>query len=310
MRRRAFVRVALAAPLAGSALAARAAAAPVRFLTVRSESGAAPIYAAAMRTFERAGVDVAVSELQSGAAVLEAVIGGSAEIGVSNPVSLAEAYERGVPLACVAPTVYYSRASANSLLMVAKSSPIRSARDLDGKTVAVNGLRNTPELAVHAWVDANGGDAKSLRFIEIPFSSMGAALERGQVAAAFFAEPMLSQVRDRLRVLGDAYGAVAPKFYTGAFFAMRRYAAANAEIVARIAAALDRTAAWANAHPAETAAIMAKLQHLDVARVEATVRSIYAERLEPRYLQPPIDLAVRYGVLAKPLDAAALVWRR
>ena len=185
------------------------------------------MYASERDFFKGAGLDVNVSIMSSGGSVIPAVIGGSAEFGVSNPISLATAFSHGAPLVCFAATVYYRSTAPNSLLMVAKDSPVQSARDLNGKTVAVNGLRNTPQLSTQVWLDKNGADSKSVKFTEVPFPEMGLALTSGRVDAAFFSEPALSLVRDSLRVLGDPYGAIAPQFITGSYFTTRSYAAAQ-----------------------------------------------------------------------------------
>jgi NitT/TauT family transport system substrate-binding protein len=307
--RAAFIRDVAAWTAASTTAAPRLAAAanPIRFLTVGSESGAAAVYASERDFFKGAGVDVNVSIMSSGGSVIPAVIGGSAEFGVSNPISLATAFSHGAPLVCFAATVYYRSTAPNSLLMVAKDSPVQSARDLNGKTVAVNGLRNTPQLSTQVWLDKNGADSKSVKFTEVPFPEMGLALTSGRVDAAFFSEPALSLVRDSLRVLGDPYGAIAPQFITGSYFTTRSYAAAQPDVVANVGRALRQAATWANGHPNDTAAILARIQKLDVERVKTMARSIYAEQLSPNDLQPVFDVAFRYGYLPTQVNAKAMI---
>ena len=309
VNRSSFLRGSLATVLVPAVRVPAQAAGPhVRFITVASESGVAPVYAADEGMFRSAGLDVDVTQLANGGSVLPAVVGGSADFGVSNPISLATAFSRGAPIVCIAATVYYRRDSSTSFLMVAKDSPIRTARDLNGKTVAVNGLRNTPQLSTQAWIDANGGDSTTVKFTEISFFEMAGALTSGRVDAAFYAEPMLSEVRSELRVLGDPYTAIGPQFITGAFFTTQAYAAAHPDIVARVAAVLRQSAGWANTHPHDTAIILARVEKLDVERVEKMSRSRYAEQLRASDLQPPIDVAVKYGILKEPLAASAMIW--
>jgi NitT/TauT family transport system substrate-binding protein len=304
-----FIRDVAALTVASTASVPRLAAAAnaIRFLTVGSESGAAAVYASDRDFFKDAGLDVNVSIMASGGSVIPAVIGGSAEFGVSNPISLATAFSHGAPLVCFAATVYYRSTSPNSLLMVAKDSPVQTARDLNGKTVAVNGLRNTPQLSTQVWLDKNGADSKSVKFTEVPFPEMGLALTSGRVDAAFFSEPALSLVRNDLRVLGDPYGAIAPQFITGSYFTTRTYAAAQTAVVANVGRALRQAATWANGHPNDTATILARIQKLDVERVETMARSIYAEALRPSDLQPVFDVAFKYGYLPTQINAKAMI---
>ena len=278
----------------------------IRFITVGSESGAAAVYAS-QRDFKTAGVDVGVTIMASGGSVLPAVLGGSAEFGVSNPISLAEAFSKGAPIVCFAATVYYRTSAPNSLLMVAKDAPVKTARDLNGKVIAVNGLRNTPQLSIEAWLDKNGADSKTVKFTEVPFQQMGLALTTARVDAAFFSEPALSLVRADLRVLGDPYGVIASQFITGSYFTTRGYAAAQPAVVANVARALRQAATWANGHPHDTAAILARIEKLDPERVETMARSIYAEQLRPIDMQPVFDVALKYGVLSAPVDAKAMI---
>src|SRR6185437_7554997 len=133
--------------------------------------------------------DAEVTTLNFGQAVASAIAGGAADIGQSNIVSLATAHERGIDVAIVAPAGYYLAKAPTSMLLVAKSSPLRTAKDFAGKTVAVNGLKNITQLSVQLWLDENGGDSNAVKFLELPFSEMGAALDGGRVDAALFAEP-------------------------------------------------------------------------------------------------------------------------
>jgi NitT/TauT family transport system substrate-binding protein len=295
-----------AASLAGAPALANASD-KIRFITVGSESGAAAVYASQRDFFKAAGVDVDVTIMANGGSVLPAVIGGSAEFGVSNPISLAEAFSKGAPIVCFAATVYYRTTAPNSLLMVAKDSPVKTARDLNGKVIAVNGLRNTPQLSTEAWLDKNGADYKTVKFTEVPFQQMGLALTSGRVDAAFFSEPALSLVRNDLRVLGDPYGVIASQFITGSYFTTRGYAAAQPAVVANVGRALRQAATWANAHPRDTAAILAKIERLDLERVETMARSIYAEQLRPIDMQPVFDVAFKYGLLSSQVDAKAMI---
>lgn len=310
MRRRSFLS---SASSAGAALFAwnaskAAGAGEIRFLTVHSEQGATAVFADRAGFFKQAGLDVDVELLANGASVLAAVVGGTTPFGVSNPVSLAVAHQRGAPLVAFAPTAYYTSRAPSSLLLVAPHSPIRSGKDLDGKTIAVNGLRNTPQFATQAWIEKTGGDPKSVNFVEMPYAEMPAALNGGRVDAAFCAEPTLSKARATTRVLADTYAAIAPQFLTGVYITTLAYAKANASLVARMAEALRRTAAWANAHPNETAKITSDVTKIDLSTVQHMVRARYAERLTPQDLQPPIDVAARYGLLTSSFPASELIW--
>jgi ABC-type amino acid transport substrate-binding protein len=84
---------------------------------------------------------------------------------------------------------------------VAKNSPIRSAKDLNGKIIAVPGLGTNAEYAVHEWLDLNGADTASVKFIELAYAAMPAALEAGRIDAAHVAEPFIERDQQQPRRL-------------------------------------------------------------------------------------------------------------
>ena len=77
--------------------------------------------------------------------------------------------------------------------MTGKTSNVKTAADLNGQIVAVNGLRDLTPIR-DAGVDRPKRRRREIRkLIEIPFSEMGAALAADRVAAAIFAEPFLDR---------------------------------------------------------------------------------------------------------------------
>ena len=118
-----IVRIRRAAVLCGIALvvcatgAAGLADAPlqtIRVATVPVDAGAEVYYAQKMGFFKANGLDVQITGLTNGAAVTSAVIGGAADIGQSNAVSIAQAHERGIPVVIIAGANRYTIASDES----------------------------------------------------------------------------------------------------------------------------------------------------------------------------------------------------
>jgi len=73
--------------------------------------------------------------------------GGALDIGFSNTISIAAAHKRGLPFTFVAPASIYASSAPTSVLMVRKDSPMRTARDLNGKTIGANALKNIAQFA-------------------------------------------------------------------------------------------------------------------------------------------------------------------
>lgn len=259
--------------------------------------------------FARAGLTVEVSALANGGAIASAVAGGALDAGLADMIQIANAANRGLPFAFFAGSGLYASDAPILALCVAKTSPVKTAKDLEGGTVALVVLKSITEAAVREWLRQSGADLTKIKFFEMPYAEMAPALARGTIFAAFLGEPFLSAAKDDVRILGRSYDVVAPSFYISAWFASRDWIARNGETVRKLSAALYDTARWANGHHDETAPILAKYAKLDLARIRAMNRTRYATSLDPKLMQPVLDIAVRYQLIEKPVAAADLIAR-
>ena len=146
----------------------------LRVLTVASDPGALPFYAQENGFFTRAGVSVDVATMGNGAAIMAAVAGDAAEIGNSNAGTIAAGVLQGLPFTIIADGGLYEAKNPNTLLCVDPSSPIKGAKDLAGKKIALNGLRIVAHAALEAWLDKNGTDPKGVGFLEALFGDAAA----------------------------------------------------------------------------------------------------------------------------------------
>src|SRR5579875_2722426 len=280
---------------------------PLRIGSTPNDSYAEPFYAQDMGFFQRAGLNVAVEAFPNGAGVTTALAGNAIDVGITNPISLANAVEHGLPFQFFAVAAMYNREEL--ALCVAAESPIKSARDLNGKTIATTAVKDSNSLHIVAWIDRNGGDSATIQLVEMPFSAMAAAVRRGTVAAAPIAEPALSAAKKAggLRVLGHPMDVYGKRFMVGGWFGRADFLSANAASIRRLTAAIYATADWANRHPDESAAIRAKYAKLDPAVVKTMNRAPYGTSLAPEMLQPYLDLGYKYRYLERRFSATELI---
>jgi NitT/TauT family transport system substrate-binding protein len=280
----------------------------LRVATTPIDVGAEVYYAQEMGFFKKAGLDVQIQTISNGGAIAAAVASGAIDVGQGNVLSLIEAYRRGIPVTIVAPAGRYSAEKPTTQLVVAKSSTIRSAGDLNGKTVATNGLRNILELGTDAWSAKNGGDYHSLKFVEVPFPEMGAAVGQGRVQAAAIAEPSLAAAKaGDARVLGDLFTAIAPRWLIGAWFTTPSWVKSHPDLARRFDEVMRETAAWANANPERSAEILAKYTKVPLPVVRRMARSVYSERTDPAEIQPVIDAAAKFGFITGGFSASEMI---
>jgi NitT/TauT family transport system substrate-binding protein len=296
---------ALAAPFPRPAVAATT----VRIAMIPSDSGSLIFSAQAAGYLDQANVVPDIQYLANGAASIAALVGGAIDVTGSNTLSVVQAREKGIPIKIIAPQAVYRRGEASTLLLVPKDSPARTGRDLNGKIVAVNALGGSPHVAVEAWIDQNGGDSASVKYLEMGFAAMGPAMAAKRIDAGILAEPALTNALGGARIFGDAYGAIAPYWMTDCLVAMESWIEEHADDVHRFSVALHNAAIWANRNRDKTAEIVAKMLKLDTATVRAMHRAVFAEQLTPAMIQPAIDAGVKYGAIPAPLRAEDLLSR-
>jgi NitT/TauT family transport system substrate-binding protein len=269
------------------------------------EADAEVYYALDEGFFTQAGLDVDVQTLANGAAIASGVASGALDIGDSNVLSLAVARERGLPFVLLAPGAVYAHANPTTQFVVAPSSAYKTARDLDGATVAGVSLGGLDQISMEAWIEQNGGDPATVKFVELPPGQMVPSLQRGNVAAASLADPFLTAAlgENAVRVLGNNYDAVAGDFAITAWFSTSDWAKTHPDLVRKFADVMAQTADWANANHAAAAAILFKYTKGDVGK--SRVR--FGRRLDPALIQPVLDAGYRYKALKRAARAGEMV---
>jgi NitT/TauT family transport system substrate-binding protein len=302
--------------LAGSAAAAALAiapnvaraAGPLRVMTLPIDLGAEPFYAIELGLFKKANLDVDLTIAKFGSEVAAAVAGGSIDIGQSNIMSLAIAVDKGLPFSLTYGAGLYSTNKPTSMMIVLKDSPLKTAKDLQGKTVAVNGLKSITEISVRAWVDANGGDNTQVKFLEMPFVEMEPALVTGRIDAALLADPdaTTALAAGHSRPFAKAFDAIAKQFLIGGWFAKTDWIAGNVDVLKKYNAVMHEAAEWGNnpANYAQSATILQKYTKVAVGKAN---RILYAEKLDPALIQPNIDTAAKYGLLKASFPASRMI---
>jgi NitT/TauT family transport system substrate-binding protein len=281
----------------------------LRLATTPIDTGSQIYYAADEGFFKKAGFDTEITSLNAGAAIAAGISSGSFDFAQVNLISLAQARERGVHFVLVAPAGLYAEKSLTSALVVAKSAPFTSAKDMNGKTIAVNALSSIQQLGVAAWLDKNGGDSTTVKFVEAPIPQMVPSLVAGRIDGALVAQPELDTAEHgtAARVLGPAYSGVAKVFLISAWVTSAQYAADHPDVVRKFAAVMAETARWANTHSAESAPILQKYTKVEVTPTMARVQ--FAETFNAAQIQPVLDTATKYGLLKSSVSPADLLAR-
>jgi len=257
--------------------------------------------------FQRVGLDVQVQRLNSGAATVSGVIGGSIDIGKSSVFGLISAYNKGVPLVLEAVADMYDASAPNTGFVVAKNSPIAGPRDLAGKTIASPALGDLFSTVSAAWIDANGGNSKASNFIELPIPLIVSGINAGRVDGAMLVDPYFQQATDAgCRTLGYPFNTIAKVFGVTYYFCARSYAQANGDILARFRRALADATTYALAHKSEVASVIVDYTKLDRALIDKMPLDI-GVGIDQAPLQAVIDFAARIKSIPASFPAAQII---
>lgn len=269
-------------------------------------------YARDLGYFKDVGIDLRIEPMTSGSAVAAAVASGTIDLGFSNLLALVAAHVKGLPFTMIAAgnLAISGPHPAIGLLSVKTSSPIQTAKDLEGKTVAVDSLGSFSVLGVRNWMDKGGADSKTVHFIELPYSAMPAAIASGRVDAGcltYPADPTLGQPGDPLRLVAGVYNVIADRFLFTAWFSTNSWVNAHRGVAKRLADAIVRASVWGNTHQTEGATILAKYVNQTPEEINAAPRAIYGTNLSLNLVQPTIDLLARYGVIPAVFPAREMI---
>lgn len=264
-------------------------------------------YAQRIGYADQAHLRLSIDAMSSGAGLMSAVLGKSLDIASINIFSILQAHDKGLPIVIVASASLYTSKFPTAALVVLKDSPIKSGADLNGKTMAVNALKNMAQVSAMAWADKNGGDSSKIKFVEMPIPEMQIALASKRIDVANMGEPFASSAaKGDARIIASVYDGIATSWLQNALVATTDWVAANPEVARRFRTLVYKTAIWANTHQPQTAEILSDATKVKLDVIHATPRARYAEKDNIELLEPVIEAAVKYGLISKRPNARDL----
>jgi NitT/TauT family transport system substrate-binding protein len=273
---------------------------PAAFLTFGVQKG----------FFKDHGLNVQVVAQQGGAAIVPGLVSGDLQIGGSNVVSIFLARSRNLPVKIIAPgtSVGTDPAKDFSAVVVAGDSPIRTGRDLAGKTIAVNTLKNVNDVVIKSYLEAQGADPSSVKFSEMPFPAMLAAIAQHRVDAALVIEPFATTAQNQgARVLFRPYVEAKPNLSIGTYSASEKYIQEHPQVVKSFQDGLAQTASYVTGHPDEFRAALPTIAKVAADLAGKVNLPVWRSEVDMESLEFFADRMVRYGLVTTKPDAAAAV---
>jgi NitT/TauT family transport system substrate-binding protein len=259
----------------------------------------APLYLGVKEGFfEDEGLEIEPAPAEGGAAIVPAVMSGDDQIGFSNTTSLIIARSQDLPVKIISQGVQGGTGEDDAwdAVLVPKGSDIASAEDLAGKTIAVNTLNNVGPLTINTALDNRGIEYQDIKYVEVPFPDMNAALEAGRVDAAWVVEPFYSQgLAAGSKPLLNPYEETAENLTVATYFASEEYIAENADTVDSFRSAMEKSLEFAADNPDAVRDVVTEYTEIPPEAAEAIKLPIWSADLGEDTIQQTIDLAAKYG---------------
>ena len=266
-------------------------------------------YAVSSGMFRRAGLDVSYQKVSNGSASATGIATGTFNVGNTNAMAAINAHVHNVPLTIVDSSGIYLGTPHFQAVLSLKDAPFKTAADLNGKTLGTTSVKDINSIVFLDWMDKNGGDSKSLKVVEVPYSAIVPALEQGRIDVGTILQPFLNQAlaSGKARIFCDNFTAVG-RCVTSAYVGNADWCTANPDTIRTFVRVLRDAQIWANSHHPETAQIISDQSGVDVAAIASGGREDFApDFAQPRDFQPIIDVAVTYGALDKRFEAIDLI---
>ena len=272
----------------------------------------APLYLGIKKGFfKQQNLTVHAQLMQGGAAVASAVIGGSLDFGFAAAVNLILAKNQGLPVKIVAPGNSAAADAAHdwSAIMVSGDSPIRSVHDLAGKTIASNALKGVNELAIDSVAMKAGVSTSSLKIVPVDFPDMPAALSQKRVDAVSLAEPWVTVIKGQGgRVLSPLFTGLIPGMTVGTYFTTDREIQEHPAVVKEFATAIQKSLAYAQAHPAEARQIIATYTKTSPTLLSKIQLSPWDSKLNRPSITRTEQMMKNLGWLKSNVNVSTLIW--
>ncbi|WP_344611905.1 ABC transporter substrate-binding protein [Dactylosporangium salmoneum] len=269
----------------------------------------APIYVGkAQGFFAKRNIDLTMEQAQGGAAIVPGVVSGQYQFGFSNVVSLLVATQQKVPIKAVANGVNSTGDPAKDFgQLIVKDPAIRTAKDLEGKTVATNTVKNIVDTSVKEIVRKAGGDGSKVNFVELAFPDMAAALDAGRVQGIFVVEPFVAPALAKgWRSLG-AFADVDPKLCVAAYFTSTQLIAQNPDLVKRFTEAMRESLAYADSHADAVRQVVTTYTTIKADSASAMTLPKWSSDIDKASVDRMNQLLASGGVLSAPVDTSKLL---
>jgi len=262
-------------------------------------ASSAGLYVAQSRgLFRQQGLNVKIVQISAGANVTPDLLNGSLDVVNGAYAGFIQAQVHGAGKFHILADGYAGAPHVDEVVVLPNSG-ITSAKQLTGKTIAVNALGSVAQLLVSSALLAQGVSPSSVHFVAMGFPAMPTALQQHRIDAAYMVEPYLSQAEEQTggEELLDVNSGATQDFPINGFAATVQWCQKYPKTAAAVARALDQGEALAAEN--RTVVQTALLHYTTISKQIAAVMALgdFPATVNTVHLQRVPDLMHSFGLL-------------
>jgi NitT/TauT family transport system substrate-binding protein len=326
-------------PLIVTELAAQAAAAPLE--PYPSQGGDLPVVkvarsvpalsfapldvARAMNFFEYVGVKVEYQELQAGASLAQAVLGGSVELGSSASTEMAAAVARGTDFRAIENVIMMTlqvcvRKDWAAEKGVGPEDDLKARlAALKGAKIAISGPGSVSDRAMRWMVDHYGGldSDNDVEMVQVGgAAAMSTALDEGRVQAFMLSSPNCQQTRNGMVLVQPTEVEEFKNYVHEVLYGRAEWIEENPDLARRVATAVAMGNNFVRKHPETAIKLLQKtFSKVDPKTIEDSFNSNILPNIpangtmDEAMWESTNRLLIDTGLIDKPLDVSeGRVW--
>lgn len=272
----------------------------------------APLYLGMKQGFfAKQKLTIVPHQLQGGAAVASAVVGGTLQFGFGATANLILAKAHNLPLQFVASgdSAAATASQAWSAIQVSAGSGITAISQLVGKTIATNATQGENELALDSILLKNGVNPSSVHVIAMPFPNMPSALSGGQVQAVTEVEPFVSAIAaSGGKTLSPLFEGMQPSLLVAGYFTTASEISNHPGLVKRFVTAMNESLSYAQQNPDAVRSIIPTYTKIPSKVASKLTLPIWDATLDTSSIKTQESLMEKLGWITSEIPISQLVW--
>lgn len=238
--------------------------------------------------------------------VVPGVVSGTYNFGFQSGGATAAAVAQGLPVAIVAQSYFHDKEQE---LMVKTGGPIKTIKDLKGKTVALGSLNNNYQAGFIKILQDNGLSQSDVKMIRMPTNQIADAVESGQAAAGQINEPFIASNKDKLTALVDPLEQFGDNAANAYIIVNTKWADEHKDLVTRFVTAVNKAQVVAASDRSVVEKAVAQMTSIDPALIKTMNMPGFGPDLKLASEDQQQKLMFQLGFLKKNVSADDCVYK-